>query len=154
MIAILTDPATGGTFLNWTVHYLAGHTQYWNCDQNQLISLTDNPITSLNAHNFVPNQPQSLTQLQDTINSIKLNHHAQFNTIYFHDFRNYDETQQAVTSTQHVADKLIFLTQSSNSALYHCSYAGRVASGHKWGEAGIYYSPDEKYDNFVDYFFY
>lgn len=153
MIAILTDAATGGTFLNWTVHYLSGHTQYWNCNQNQLIPLTDNPITSLNAHNFVPNQPHSLTQFQDIIKSINLNHHTQFDTIYFHDFRNYNETQQAIISTQQITNKLIFLTQSSNSVLYHCSYAGRLASGNKWGSNGRYYSPDEKYDDFVDYFF-
>ena len=83
MIAILTDAGTGGTFLNWTVHYLAGHTQYWNCNQQQLLSLTDNPITSFNAHNFKPNQPCSSAQFQDTIKSISSHQHNQFATIYF-----------------------------------------------------------------------
>ena len=153
MIAILTDGAVGGTFLNWTIHYLAGHTQYWNCSQNQLVPLTNNPITRINAHNFKPNQPTSLKEFQKIVNSIDLHQHEQVATMYFHDFRNIQDTQQAITSTQQIADKIIFLTQSNNSALYGCNYAGRVANGTKWMTSALYYSPDEKYEDYTDYFF-
>lgn len=152
MIAILSDLAVGGTFLNWTLHYLSGHTHYWNCLQNQSIKLTDQPLTQLNSHNFKPNQPNSLDEFQDIIKSITPKDH-QFSTIYFHNFRDPNGTQQAVDITQNIADDLVFLTQSSNSVLYHYKYNSRINTPPKFTSSERANNSDERYEDFTDYFF-
>ena len=152
MIAILSDPGVGGTFLNWTLHYLSGHTHYWNCLQNQLIKLTDQPLTQLNSHNFIPNQPNTLGQFQNIIKSTT-HKDDQFSTIYFHNFRNSYETQQAVDITQSTADNLIFLTQSNNSILYHCKYESRVSRPLKFTTSERSNNSNERYEDLTDYFF-
>lgn len=152
MIAILSDPGVGGTFLNWTLHYLSGHVYYWNCLQKKLIKLTDQPLTQLNSHNFKPNQPNSLEQFQLIIQSI-ICKDDQFSTIYFHNFRDSHETQQAVNITQSIADNLIFLTQSSNSTLYHCKYESRVSQPLRFTTSGRSNNSNERYEDFTDYFF-
>ena len=153
MIAILSDPGVGGTFLSWTLHYLAGHNQYWNCDKMQLVDLPASPLTHINAHNFQANQPTSLATFQNIIKAIGSNHSDKFATVYFHDFRDSTETQQAVDIIQTCADKLILLTQSSNTILYTFKYENRGGTGTKFGCNTVSSSSDDAYKNFVDYFF-
>lgn len=71
IIAVVTDHAVGGTFLNWSLHYLAGHKNYFHVATNQWTSVVDSPLTDRNAHAFRANVPQSLNSFLE-INNILL----------------------------------------------------------------------------------
>ena len=51
VVTIITDPATGGTFLSWSLHYLAGHTTHLT-SSGKYVDLPDNPVQKHNAHGF------------------------------------------------------------------------------------------------------
>ena len=123
MIHVLTDPATGGTFLSWTLHYLAGHTEYFLLSSNQHTSLTSNPINSINAHKFRPNQANINFNKQQFIEFAEKLHNQPtkgFHVLYFHQFENKETTYKAVDYTNKNATKL-FVVDTSNINLYHCS---------------------------------
>jgi len=48
VVTIITDPAVGGTFLTWSLHYLAGHTTYLTTS-GKYVDLPDNPMQKHNA---------------------------------------------------------------------------------------------------------
>ena len=64
---VAADDVSGGTFFSWTLEYLSGKDQYWGytCHNTpSFIKLTDNPLTSKNAHGFIPNDyPFGLSKL-------------------------------------------------------------------------------------------
>jgi|TARA_R110000868_G_scaffold19426_4_gene83645 hypothetical protein len=153
MIAILTDMYAGGTFLNWSLHYLAGHNQYWNCKQSKMIDLPVDPVgNQSNAHGFQTNQPLSLEAFQSITKSIQSTQHDQFTTLYLHEFSNRDETQQAINIIEDLADKLIFLTHSDHSSLFLCQYKQRDQI--PWlSKQGYTTNSDEAYEDYVDHFF-
>lgn len=131
MITVLTDLATGGTFLSWTIHYLAGHDQYYLHEQHRWKAVTSNPLTtSNNAHNFIPNQPNGLfecspEQFKNFVQQLEQTATDTFHVLYFHSFDNSDTTQEALKYVNTLAKKPIFVDSSDNT-LYHCSYRKRA----------------------------
>ena len=68
IIGIIADGNKGGTFLSWTLHYLAGHKEYFSCQDGKFIELPTNILTDVNAHGFQPNQPNTLIQFKEYLN--------------------------------------------------------------------------------------
>lgn len=157
MIAVLTDPGVGGTFLTWSLHYLAGHEKYYHAKTNRWVDIPSNPLTDRNSHGFNPNQPFSL----DTFNSIHslllANPVDTFHTIYFHNFGNttssYDDN--IVTATENInSKKYVVLTLSQEHQLYMCSYKIRSGWVTSWNDPLKKITDDqEALDDFVSYFF-
>ena len=76
-ICIFTGRAIGGTFLDWSVHFLTGQTQYFSSKQNQFIPLSKNPVnhSQYNAHGHLKNHPagaDKTKQFLETCNSTGL----------------------------------------------------------------------------------
>jgi hypothetical protein len=76
-ICIFSGRPIGGTFLDWSVHFLTGQTQYFSSKQNQFIPLIQNPInhSQHNAHRHLKNHPSGADrtkQFLDTCNSTGL----------------------------------------------------------------------------------
>ena len=130
MIGILTDSGIGGTFLTWSIHYLRGDVNYFLAEKSKEICLIDNPLTSKNAHNFIPNQPnsgvdrglQKLYQMHDQLKTASNN-----SIIYLHEFDNKNDTITGVNFLSIHTDKLILVT-SKKYPLYHCKYTRRSGS--------------------------
>jgi hypothetical protein len=151
MIAILTDPGVGGTFLNWSIHYLAGHSHYYSADKKNLLPVPNTPLTKINAHQFLPNQPTNLTEFKQILNNL-LNHKSSCNTIYFHNF--IDSTNIAVKELLPYVSKTVLLTSPSDQALYQCNFKSRVAKTPSWKNTDILLDNDhERFNDFVGYFF-
>jgi hypothetical protein len=55
IVAFLTGQNTGCTFLDWSVLYLSGQTQFYSFLDQGYIPLTHSPVTSLNAHGHKKN---------------------------------------------------------------------------------------------------
>jgi len=157
MIEVLTDPGVGGTFLTWSLHFLAGHKNYYHAKSNRWITVPENPLTIKNSHVFKPNQPSTL----DTFNLI---HSAlastpvdNFHTIYFHNFSftttSYDKDLATAISNLD-SNQRIILTLSKNHFLYNKSYKIRSDEVESRNDPAKKISTDhEALEDFIDYFF-
>jgi hypothetical protein len=57
----------GCTFLNWSVHYLSGDTRTWREKEKSWIDVPENPLTSINSHNFKKNHTLTITEWKKMI---------------------------------------------------------------------------------------
>jgi hypothetical protein len=120
MIAILTDSGVGGTFLTWTIHYLAGDSEYFSVDKNSWVTLPVDPLNGSNAHKFKPNQPTNLLEFERIFNGLKA---VSNQTIYFHRF--YQDTDRAIDELVPCASKTVLLALDPKDVLYQCRYQPR-----------------------------
>lgn len=153
MIGILTDPGIGGTFLTWSVYYLRGDKSYFLAEQNKQLDLTVDPFNGMNAHNFIPNQPnRGIDQgLEKLYNIVQMLMSKSNEVIYLHNFDNNDDTKLGVDYLSVNANKLILLT-GKKYPLYQCRYIPR--SGGSWISQLEYSTdPDDIYKSFVNKFF-
>jgi hypothetical protein len=130
MITVITDPGVGGTFLNWTIYFLAGHDNYYSTNLNATVELTNNPLTGINAHNFRPNQAGNINTFDQILTLLESTTDETFRTIYFHNFRDCDRsftgtTSQAITKILPKSEKIIYLSLDQKNSLYQNSYSKR-----------------------------
>jgi hypothetical protein len=132
MIAVLTDPGVGGTFLTWTLYYLSGQNEYYSSRLNKRINLIDNPLTKSNAHSFLSNHPISSDDFNNNFENL-LKNFNHFNVLYFHNFSDCDRskdgtTAKAIDTVAKHCKKIIQLSISKKNSLYHCTYNKRHIS--------------------------
>ena len=155
IIYIITDPSVGGTFLNWSLHFLAGHTWYQTTQGQQ--PLTANPLNKNNAHCFLPNQPLTVDKFYQTVNKLKENEYNQFSTVYFHNFTNdlfnkSGSNTRAIDYVKQSTSKIIRLSLDSKDCLYHCHYASRAPT-HKFNDSDIFLTDsDSSHAEYVEHF--
>ena len=160
MIAVITDPGVGGTFLTWSLHYLAGHTDHFNFRTQSWEKLTHDPITKLNAHGFNSNQPRLGTELQDVEQCLSILSNIttdNFHSIYFHNLNRYNswspDTLLSVQKTMVQCEKTIVLCNQEKNNLYHANQESRILT-QKYTNPDIKNnSYQEQHDDFVKYFF-
>lgn len=71
IFCITNTDSTGGTFLNWSVHWLSGEKLFYNVDLNW-IPLTTDPIrTTLKHHNHKKNYAAGYVEIVSMINKLK-----------------------------------------------------------------------------------
>lgn len=73
-IAIFTDGNLGGTFLDWSLHFLSGADEYWHWKYKKRQVLRHNPIPHTNnqtAHGHEKNHPEGLKQVLEFIHKAK-----------------------------------------------------------------------------------
>jgi hypothetical protein len=159
LIGILTDPGVGGTFLTWSLHYLAGHDTYYNFKEKTFLDLTTNPLTDINSHNFKVNQPNTSDEFDEIVNDLSSSF-GKFDTIYFHNLRTIPvtttsictNTSQAVSQLQTITDRIIVLSNKAEHSLYSQKFNGRVLT-HKFNSAEFNKNFTEQYENFIDTFY-
>jgi hypothetical protein len=157
VIAVLTDPGVGGTFLTWTLHYLAGHKQFFNSRLGQWDPLLDSPLQKNNAHGFAVNQPLNLDQFYQIHNQLNNTPADDFHTIYFHHFTGSDQshnkdTAQAISALGDC--KKIVLTNSPKHVLYRLQYHTRGNTYTKWKDHSSLISDDQQaWFDFIEYFY-
>jgi len=71
LYAITSTHNIGGTFLDWSIYWLTGATQFYNIEQGQ-ISLVSSPLAnSTTAHNHQKNHPIGVDQCKEAIEILK-----------------------------------------------------------------------------------
>lgn len=65
IICLISTNGVGCTFLDWSIHYLANQTDFYNCKSQSLIPLSQDPVTQLNAHGHKKNHPIGLDETVD-----------------------------------------------------------------------------------------
>jgi hypothetical protein len=165
MILVLTDPAVGGTFLTWSLHYLAGHKKYFYSKTNSWIDVPEDPTTNNNAHAFLVNHPDKIDQVPNMLATLKDMQTSDFHTMYIHnlneDTRSSNARMNPGTRHQPTAElisaiatefKKIIVLYSGHS-LYHCSTRFRNLSS-KWSDYNKKnLSNEEQLQDFVEHFF-
>jgi len=128
MIAILADHGVGGTFLNWSIYYLAGHSEYYSAAEQRLILVVDSPLTDKNAHIFLPNMPNTVAEFDGILYNL-LSHQSSHNTIYFHMFSDQKKfptgTADSIRKLLPHVSKTLLLTLDPKHLLYQCSFYRR-----------------------------
>jgi hypothetical protein len=158
MICILADPGVGGTFLTWSLHFLAGHNNYFSVQSNSNIPLTTTPLTKLNAHNFKPNQPTTIDKLNQCLESLSNNKTENFHTLYFHNLDDCTRsttspTASAIDTVKNISSKIIYLSLDKKNSFYQWTYEGRVLNlNKKTGKK--YQNFHEQHDGWVDEYFF
>lgn len=124
--SVITDPEVGGTFLSWTIHYLAGHNTTYNALDNQWIPIPNNPVSKINAHNFKSNHPWTRDQFDKTLDSLQNTKTSSFHTLYLHELaQGPEETKIAYNKLKQVSNKTVLVTGIDQYPLYRCSYTKR-----------------------------
>lgn len=67
VVGFATYNELGGTFLNWSFHYLSGDSFYYHLKRGQEIKIPENPLTGINSHLFEPNHPLKLSDWKKTV---------------------------------------------------------------------------------------
>jgi hypothetical protein len=146
MIAILTDPEIGGTFLTWSIYYLSGRTSYFSARHDKSVEVCHNPLSGKNAHNFVPNQPNRYDEFANIFQ--KTLEHNEY--LYMHQLIH--GTEYAVAEVCKNAEKIIILSLRPEHVLYRCGYTPRANSWHGYSGKKLT-DPDSIYEDFTEYFF-
>lgn len=155
MLAILTDPFSGGTFLSWTMYYLSGKDHYFSVRQQSVLPLTDNPLTDKNAHGFIPNQPWTENEFKKFLPLLVDTEEY----MYLHEFRTASSepfrtgTKQAVQQLCEQSTKVIVLAIHPDQMLYRCGYAPRASVVPAYQSQQKLSDPDDIYNDFTDHFF-
>jgi len=164
MIGVIADPGIGGTFLTWTLHYLAGHDKVFYFKKNEYVDLCETPLTNINAHNYLVNHPTTTIEFNNCIKSLTNSSTNLFHTVYIHNFitnpinvtSDCVETQQAIDQIQSLSAKVILLSNFSKKYygnLYNIKYEGRTLSFKYDNPHEEYENFDEQYNGFIDNFF-
>jgi hypothetical protein len=149
MIAVLTDPAVGGTFLSWTIEYLSGKTQYFSVRNQANIDLTNDPMTEKNAHNFKVNQVRKFEECVELLSMLQKS--DQKECIYLHTLRK--DTKPAVDAICQQAEKIIVLITPLIYTLYTCSHNSRADFKPAFCSDKNLTNPEEILSDSISYFF-
>jgi hypothetical protein len=87
IINILSPNTFGGTFLDWSLHFLAGHNTVYSGiglkhRDVKLRNLVNNPLNALNAHEYIKNHPTGYDDTLSTINHLEKIKPDGFHTVY------------------------------------------------------------------------
>ena len=147
MLAILTDVAIGGNFLSWTVYYLSGRTDYFSVRNQAVVPLTDNPLTTKNAHGFISNQPWSEDEFKKFLPLLANTEEC----MYMHKLRS--GTDEVVQQLCEQSTKVIVLSLHPNQILYQCGYTPRASVIPAWSSQLHLSNEDDIYNDYTNYFF-
>lgn len=161
IVSILTDPAVGGTFLTWSIYYLAGQEYYRNFKKQETVVIPDNPLTDINAHNFIPTQPNSVEQVETIYNNVKSAPEHQLDIIYMHNLPTFpynnnlsDEiTKFAVEKLKTITNKFIVLYTADSHKLYSTKYEGRTIKKSLNNPSIIHDNSEKLHNEYIDTFF-
>lgn len=158
-ICIITDPETGGTFVDWTIYYLSGATEYFSLIKKTNLPLPHNPLNNTNAHGFRGSKigwPETFNYDFDLAKS-----QPNLQTMYFHHLRRdipesndlHVPTQNAIHRAMAESDKQIFITLKPKHELYRCGYNRRILGPRLDDPSQNYSSHEEEHQHFVQTFF-
>ena len=154
MIAVLTDPGVGGTFLTWTLHYLSGHDTYYSVSEQQFVPLINNPVGQHNAHKFKPNQPLNAESARATLDKLCAQPSKSFHTIYFHNFHDDTDFESVVQLTESAANKLVVLALTKSNLLYQVRFNRRSQVRSSFVSPNeLVTGADEQYQDLLEHFF-
>lgn len=159
MILVIADPSAGGTFLCWSLHYLAGHETYFHARSAQWRQVPIDPVQQLNAHGFRPNQPGSIDDVYDMTKILEDSSAAGFHHLYFHNLddepristQRHEPTACAIEQIRPKFQHTVLLDNAN--PLYHATFEPRALTSKFSSPNQINRDAKEQHADFVSYFF-
>jgi hypothetical protein len=71
IVCSISTLSVGCTFVDWSIHFLAGKKQYYSFAQQQWIPLVSDPLTDCNAHRHDRNHPEGIENLISMMHQVK-----------------------------------------------------------------------------------
>ena len=181
MIAVITDDGVGGHFLNWSLHYLAGHSTYYFANSDEIKTLVENPIKAMplfpddttinsNAHGFAANRIITLDNVDTVLPGILSNKSCEFNSVYMHWIRSTEqlpsntieqedrtELKNTIVALEKVlpqTNKVVAVSLPPEMTRYYSCYVSRAPKTRSYRDVTkIITNNNDKWDDFVSYFF-
>jgi len=159
LIAVLTDPAVGGTFVTWSLHYLAGHDTYFSAKKQAWIDVPADPLTAINSHNFQANQPLTADEFDQTFDRLLATPTDRFHTLYLHNFMHNTESvdPDLAVRIQKISahnSGMVVVSNSTDMNLYRAGYESRSGSANLWNRPDqVSTDSQEIFNDFVAHFF-
>lgn len=122
MFCVTSTHSVGCTFLDWSIHWLAGKDQYYALDQEIWIPLVKNPVTKINAHLHQRNHPST----KDTLAVFIARAQDKFCSAYLSPPRGYELVSQLGLTennlTSKSGQKIFYNTMYSEytNSVQHC----------------------------------
>jgi hypothetical protein len=63
--------SVGATFVNWSIHFLSGHDQFYSVKNQAWIPVVSNPVSKINAHGHDKNHPSGLAGTQSYVEQFR-----------------------------------------------------------------------------------
>jgi hypothetical protein len=82
VVCVTSDMLVGSTFLDWSLHWLAGHTQVYNLHNKGWLPLPASPLSDKNAHNHPKNHPAGHSEYLSDVTELAQHHSKEFHTCY------------------------------------------------------------------------
>jgi hypothetical protein len=84
VVTILSEGTVGATFLDWSLHYLAGHNSIYSGKGAEFgrRQLSSNPLTHNNAHGHVKNHAEGFNNTIDTMRVLESINTSNFHSMY------------------------------------------------------------------------
>ena len=79
IVCSISTLSIGCTFVDWSIHFLAGKDQYYSFELQQWIPLVSNPLTDCNAHGHDRNHPGGIENLKIISEILKQSSHDKSN---------------------------------------------------------------------------
>jgi len=110
---IISPYSIGGTFLDWSLHYISGKKKYYNVENMQWENIVLTAFDAKNAHKHKKNHPNGLVNVEK-YRKILSTHKQNFHSIY----PSYNH--QIIVNDTNIIDKLkLELTRIWDNAHYH-----------------------------------
>lgn len=163
LITVITDPAVGGTFLSWSLLWLSGQEQHYNCRKSMAQPVCARPLNDVNAHGFEVNHVTTVGELDRALTDLRPRAAADHQVIYFHNFE-YDRGEQswpfdAALDAHNVSracvrsDRTLVVYLPSEHYLYYNKFETRKLRK-KWSDlSSVCKDAQEQHREFIAYFF-
>ena len=83
IIALTSGRPAGCTFLDWSLHWLAGHRWHWNFVLRDWVPVPQDPLFDQNAHAHQKNHPAGCQQLESMLGNYAATDRSDFATVYY-----------------------------------------------------------------------
>jgi len=133
LVSVLTSPAVGGTFLAWSLEYLAGHKSMYNVFEKKYIDINTNILNNANAHEYKSNQlrprhfedkNRSTYCFEQVVQDLIKSYGNDFNVVYTHS--HYALTPQLINDILEYTTYNISVRLPKYFVLYHGSEIKRA----------------------------
>lgn len=82
IVCVSSSNSIGCTFVDWSIHFLSGQTQFYSVAESAWIPLSTNPVNSVNAHGHKKNHPSGFDRTKKTLEHLKNTSTGDFFTFY------------------------------------------------------------------------
>jgi hypothetical protein len=150
IVSTISDLDAGGTFLTWSMHYLAGHDRYFLAEKMSWVDIVSNPVLSKNAHGFKSNQIDKLSA-NELLTILKETDTKNFHSLYVFPGCLMGDIKKEIQEVVKLTKKIVLLSYAQQYPLWLCRYIPR--SEYILSNGQLSQDSNEIFNDVVDHFF-